>query len=324
MTLLSSTDAFLSFLTAVTGELSGITSLVASRIDLAVLLFALLIGLIGFFSGAIRQIANILGLLAAYFAARPLGAKISPLFAEMTGLPLFFVTLASCLLAFFAVYGLTYLLMRMVLKRCLPDGERGIVNRIGGLAVGIAKAGLLAFVLLSGLVLIESAVSTLWDRFAEETRISRAYDFARRNSLFARLTQFETLQTVIQASGSRDNPRTIAALEQLASDPRLTALAKDSRISSIALDPAIQKALAHGNYAALFANEKILGVLNDQELFDHLGRVRAGLNGGELPSTGEDRPASARAASGIAADESGDGTSPQRSRAEAIEAMQGE
>lgn len=322
MTLLSSTDALLSFLTAVTGEAGGIDSLFASRIDLTVLLFALLIGLIGFFSGAIRQIANLLGLLAAYFAARPLGAKISPILAEMTGLPLFFLTLASCLLAFFVVYGLAYLLMRMVLKRCLPDGERGIVNRVFGLAIGIAKASLIAFVLLSGLVLIESAVATLWERFAEETRISRAYDFARKNSLFARLAQFETLQTVIQASGSRDNPRTIAALEQLAGDSRLTALAKDPRISSIALDPAIQKALTHGNYAALFSNEKILGVLNDQELFDHLGRVRASLSGEEPPVTGEEK--SVPAVSGVAADESREGASPQRSRAEAIESMQGE
>lgn len=285
------------------------SALLSSRIDLAVLIFALLIGLFGFFSGAIRQIANILGLLAAYAAARPLGAKISPLLAEMTGLSLFFLTLASCLVAFFAVYGLTYLAMRMLLKRCLPDGEQGIVNRLGGLAIGAAKAGIIAFVVLSGMVLIEGAMAAIWSRFPEEARISRAYAFARQNSLFARLTQFETLQTVIRASGSRSDPGTLDALSQLADDSQLAALARDPRISSIALDPAIQKAIAQGNYAALFANEKILGVLDDPELFDHLGRVSARLSGAppDNPASGEAREDDA-----------------PRSRAEQIEAMQGE
>ena len=39
----------------------------------------------------------------------------------------------------------------------------------------------------------------------------------------------------------------------------------------------LQQAVTQGNYAALFSNEKVQEVLNDQELFDNLGRVRASL-----------------------------------------------
>lgn len=292
---------------------SLLSSLMSSRIDQTTCLFMLALGLFGFFSGAIRQVANLAALIAAYFAAGPLGAKLGPVLADMTGLPLFFLTLAACIAAFFLVYGLAYLALRALLKRCLPDGERGVINRFGGLLIGGAKAAIIAFVVLSGMVLIEGAVGAIWQRFPQEVKTSRAYDFARKNSLFARLAQFETLQTVIRASGSRSDPKTLAALEQLANDSDLAELARNPRISSIALDPSIQRALTSGNYAALFSNQKLLDALNDQELFDHLGRVRAKMT---LLPPGDEAAAGDRGADGPAA--------PQRSRAEEIENMQGE
>ena len=250
---------------------------IASRLDQAVLLFAVALGVFGMFSGAIRQISNIVALIAAYNAASPLGALMSPVLAEITHLPLFFLTLGSCILAFFAVYGLAYVLTRMLLKRVLPDGESGFINRAGGLLMGVAKAAVMAFVILSGMVLAEGFMAMVWQRFPHETEVSRAYNFARRNSLFARLAQFETLETLLQASGDRDHPRTLEALDQLETDPELKALASDPRISAIAADTSIQQAVTQGNYAALFSNEKVQEVLNDQELFDNLGRVRASL-----------------------------------------------
>ncbi len=251
---------------------------IASRLDQAVLIFAVALGVFGLFSGAIRQISNIVALIAAYLAASPLGARMSPVFADITHLPLFFLTLGSCLIAFFAVYGLAYVLTRMLLKRILPDGESGFINRAGGLVMGVAKAAVIAFVLLSGMVLAEGFMATVWQRFPHETEVSRAYNFARRNSLFARLAQFETLETLLQASGDRTHPRTLEALDQLETDSDLKALASDPRISAIAADPSIQQAVTQGNYAALFSNEKVQEVLNDQELFDSLGRVRARLS----------------------------------------------
>ncbi|MDR0966713.1 MAG: CvpA family protein [Myxococcales bacterium] len=253
----------------------ALSSLFASRIDAVVLAFALLIGAIGLYSGAIKQIANIAGLVVGYFAARPVGARLSPAIAGFFDLPLFIATIGTCLIAFFALYALSAFLLKMILKRLLPAGEGGLLNRLGGFVLGVLKAALLAFVVLSGVALVEPFVTALWSRFPQETRISRAYGFARQNSIFARLSQFETLRTVVQAGGNPNSPGTMAALEALANDPSLMALANDPRIASIAADPSVQKAIAQGNYAAIFSNKRIQSALNDPELFDHLGNVRS-------------------------------------------------
>lgn len=291
-------------------------ALLTSHIDLMTLFLVLFVGAVGAFTGAIRQISNIAALITAYFASNPLAAKIAPPVAAALSAPLFLATVACCIVGFFLIYAASYVLYRMLLKRLIPEGENGMIDKMGGFLLGGAKAAVIMFVVLSALVLIEPGVRSHWDRFAHEEQHSRAYKFAREHSIFARMSQFQTLQTVMMASGSRADPRTADALAQLAADPDLAELAKNPRIAAIAGDADIQRALFSGNYPALFANDKVRELLNDRELFDELGRVRAKVSL-QMLGAPEDAPAEREAPAG-----SGNAPSGQRSRAEEIEAMQ--
>ncbi|GEM_PF-860505 len=295
---------------------SIVQTLMASHIDLMTLFLVLFLGAVGAFTGAIRQISNIAALVTAYFASNPCAAKIAPPVAAALSAPLFLATVACCIVSFFLVYAASYVLYRMLLKRIIPEGENGMIDKMGGFLLGGGKAAAIMFVILSALVLIEPGVRSHWDRFAQEEQHSRAYRFARENSIFARMTQFQTLQTVMMASGSRADPRTADALAQLAADPDLAALAKNPRIAAIAADHDIQRALFSGNYPALFANDKVRELLNDRELFDELGRVRAKVTAQMLDNS--DTSGGGQAASS----EKSASQPQQRSRAEEIEAMQ--
>jgi uncharacterized membrane protein required for colicin V production len=247
------------------------------KIDLVVLVALLLVGGMGMWSGAIRQLANLGGLVAGYLGARPLGAFLGPLVAQKFGYPLLFSSIACSFIAFFVVYALTVMLLRLVLSKLVPDGEHGALNRLGGFLLGTAKAGAIAFVALSALVFVEKPLIKLWSDYRGEAKSSIALGLARRHNLLARLPQVASLEKLVKASSDPE------AAARLAEAPEFKALAKDPRVRSIADDAAVRRALESGDYAALLSSVKVLNLLNDPRMSEKLARAAADAAPAEAP-----------------------------------------
>ena len=245
------------------------------RIDLAVLAVVLFFGALGLWSGAIRQLAHLGGLVAGWFSARPLGQLAGPLLAKKVAWPLLVTTLGCSFAAFFLVYVLTVLFLRVTLSRLLPSGEHGLFNRLGGFALGAVKAAVLVFVLLSAVVLFDKPISSLWSGWSKEAEPSLSLAFARRHGLFAALPAVNGLEKILEAG------RDPAAAARLAEDPDFQALARDPRVKAMVDDAGIRRALQEGDYAGLLSSVRVLDALNDPKFFERLTRLEAGKGTGE-------------------------------------------
>jgi membrane protein required for colicin V production len=260
-------------------------------IDLAVLAAIAVFGLLGLFSGAIKQLAHLGGLVVGFLTARPLAALVGPEIAARWRLPPLFTNIAASFVLFFLVYVVAVLLLRFVLGRLLPDGERGGLNRFGGLLLGAAKAALIAFVALSALVLVEKHVQKLWRGYRKEARSSIALQLVRRHNLFARVPQLGGLERIVEAG------RDPQAAARLAEDPELQAIARDPRVRRLSSDAAVQRAFETGDYTALLSSVRVLEVLNDPKLSEKLLRFASGPRpskdeaaSGEQPSGKDEEP----------------------------------
>jgi membrane protein required for colicin V production len=239
-------------------------------IDLAVLLLVLFVGFLGLWSGAIKQVAHLAGLIAGWLLSRPLGVLLAPYAAKKIAAPPLFVTIACSFVAFFVIYVVVVLVLRFVLTRVLPDGEHGWLNKVGGLGLGTAKAAVMAFVFLSALVFAERFVGTLVPGFQAEAKASLSMKFARHYNLFAGLPGVGGLEKILQAS------RDPSAAARLAEDPEFQALARDPRVRGMVDDAGIRRAMQEGDYAALLSSYKVMDALNDPGFVARLSKLESG------------------------------------------------
>ncbi|MGC4115876.1 MAG: CvpA family protein [Myxococcales bacterium] len=239
-------------------------------IDLAVLAVLFLAGGLGLVSGAIKQLAHIGGLVAGWLAARPLATLVGPLAAKQLDYPLLPTTIACSFACFFVIYIVAVFALRFVLAKIFPDGEHGWLNRLGGFALGAAKAGILVFVALSLLAFGEKWLVKLWPGFKKEAAPSLSMKLARSHGLFASLPAVGGLEKVLNAS------RDPQAAAKLAEDPEFQALARDPRVKQMVDDQGIRRALQEGDVASLLSSVRVLEALNDPKFVDRLSRFESG------------------------------------------------
>ena len=237
------------------------------KIDIIVAMVLLTFALTGLYSGAIKQLGHLAGVIAGYLGAKPLAGLVAPLMARQLGFPPLVATVACSFLCFFLLYLAAAVLTRMLLAKVFPSGEHGALNRLGGLLLGFAKTALILFVILSGLVFLEKPVGNLWHDFRLETAKSKSMGLARRYNLFSTLPQLSGLSRVAQAA--RD-PEYAA---QLAEDPEYKALSRDPRMKALVNDQAINRAFATGDVQAMLSSVQVMNVLNDPKMMERLGKL---------------------------------------------------
>jgi len=233
------------------------------KIDLVLAGVLLLFGLLGAMSGAIRQLAHLGGLVVAWLFARPLALLIAPFVVAQLKWPPLFTTIGCAFLLFFVLYALTVFALRFVLGKLFPDGEKGSLNRLGGLVLGAAKAGVISFVVLSLVTLVEKHVASLWKEYRSETQNSVAVGLVRAHNPFLNLPQFKALRELAQSK----------SISGVAASPDLKALSSDPRLKALLEDSSIRKALESSDYGALLRSGKVLEALNDPALSEKLAKL---------------------------------------------------
>ncbi|MCI0571865.1 MAG: CvpA family protein [Myxococcaceae bacterium] len=157
-------------------------------IDVTVLCVVLFFGLLGALSGASRQLAHLLAIVAAVLLARPLGGWVAPLLGGKPGAPGTMAPLLATIFAFFAVYLAVRMATTPVLQRALAgrEQERSGTDRWLGFALGALKASAVVYVLFSAATFVQENVEVGGHRLSPELRQSVTGALAHRFNLFRR------------------------------------------------------------------------------------------------------------------------------------------
>ncbi len=236
------------------------------KLDLLCVGLMLFFGVLGLVSGAAQQVAHLGGVIAGYLLARPVGSLLGPFLARQLGFPPLLGIVISSVLGFFAVYTLTHVVVRVIVKRTFGEHARGAADRVGGLAIGLAKSAVILWVILSGMMLVEKTLTQMGLKFLGDTKKSFFASFAREHNL---LTVFGFpgvggLERMLKAA--RDPAHAADVLKS----PEYQILSKDPRLREALADEKIARALQEGDVDALLRSTKILDLLNDPQVLSRL------------------------------------------------------
>jgi membrane protein required for colicin V production len=226
---------------------------------LGILLFA---GILGAIAGAARQVANFAALFVAYGCARPLGTvlgpRIAPSIHQSKGVAIVAATLFCFLVVMIAVRYVVTRVLRKLLSTGKEDDERG-VDRALGFVLGAAKAGLIAWAVVSGLVFVQQHVSIAGRKLGLVPKSSIAFGVCHRFNLFE-LTQFGSVNDLVEVAQTLQQP---GGAERLRKNRAYRALLKDPRFQQVFADKSLRHALASGDSLTLIHSNAVLNLILD-------------------------------------------------------------
>ena len=235
-------------------------------IDLLILAMIAGFGFLGGFTGAARQIGQLVGLLVAYAAAGPLGKALGPRMADwLGGAPLVAGTVAATLGLFVVIWVALRYAVAEIVRRAMSnpdDPDDQSVNRNLGMLISAVKVALATWVVLCALVFAERNVTAFGRRLGVSPRDSVAFEIARQHNLFE-MTAFSGVKDVLRVASAATDP---AKAKKLREDPAFAALEKDPRWKKAVSDPEVKRALEQGDIQALLRSDAVARLLEDDEL----------------------------------------------------------
>jgi len=231
-------------------------------IDAAACALLLIYGLIGYRYGITGAILNLAGMIGGYVAAVYYARPAAIVLAAHTGLaPLLALPLASMLI--FLVVTRSFYLLHLIVRKLLEGDKKGpskllTVDRMGGLAFGLFKGGVIVGMLLWGLPSIVASSSFAKDAGLED---SQAIGLVRGG-----------IDTVVRYGSTlfTDDPNLQNILARTAAEPRaelseVAVLATNPTLKSILQDPAVQQDLRAEGPLGLVKSPAFAGAMSDPE-----------------------------------------------------------
>jgi membrane protein required for colicin V production len=238
-------------------------------IDVIILCVVVFFALLGAYTGAAKQIANMVGMVTAYFVCRRLGPVVGPKLAAATGTADLIGVLLGTLLLFIAVLTLVRFILGTLLNRLMrgKDPSNRGPDRMIGMALGGAKVAIICYLLLSALTFVEKHVVVAGKRLGISPEDSKAFAIARRYNLFE-VTQFAPIKDFVRVAQASTDPERAAKLQN---DPAYKALRQDPRFQQALKDDKLRKALEQGDTQALLRSNLILQLIQDPDFAARLG-----------------------------------------------------
>jgi membrane protein required for colicin V production len=238
-------------------------------IDVIILCAVVFFSLLGAYTGAAKQIANLVGMAAAYFVCKRLGPVVGPKLAAAAGTADLIGVLLGTVLLFIAVLTLVRFILGTLLNRLMQgkDPSNRGPDRMIGLVLGGAKVAIICYVLLSALTFVEKHVVVAGQRLGISPEGSKAFAVARRYNLFE-ATQFAPIKDFVRVAQASTDPERAAKLQ---SDPAYKALRQDPRFQQALKDDKLRRALEQGDTQALLRSNLILQLIQDPDFAARLG-----------------------------------------------------
>ena len=238
-------------------------------IDVIILCVVVFFSLLGAYTGAAKQIANMVGMVTAYFVCRRLGPVVGPKLAAAAGTADLIGVLLGTVLLFIVVLTLVRFILGTLLNRLMrgkDPANRG-PDRMIGLALGGAKVAIICYLLLSALTFVEKHVVVAGQKLGISPEDSKAFALARRYNLFE-ATQFAPVKDFVQVAQASTDPERAAKLQN---DPAYKALRQDPRFQQALKDEKLRRALEQGDTQALLRSNLILQLIQDPDFAARLG-----------------------------------------------------
>lgn len=250
------------------------------NLDLALLALTALLGALGAYTGAIKQLSQWIGLAAAYLLGKPLAAALAPLLAPRLPLPASLAPAVAALVLLPLLYFGVGRGSLWALKRLLAGREKTRGDRVAGFAMGSGKAAALSFLCLSLVFAFEEPLTSAgWD-LPGLAADSRAAAFARAHNLFS-VVALPQLEQAKKMAAARSDPQAALALlndpslQGMMSDPGIKALMQDPALKAMLADPgALQRGELPAGVTALMDNPEVKKLLEDPEIAKKLAELQ--------------------------------------------------
>lgn len=243
-------------------------------IDLLILGVILFAAILGALAGAARQVANFAALFVAFGCAKPLGTlfgpQLAPAIHQSQGVAIVAATIFFFIVVLITVrYAVTRILRKLLAGK--EDEDRG-ADRMLGFVLGATKAGLIAWVMVSGLVFVEEHVSVAGRSLGISPKDSVAFGFARHYNVFE-LTQFGGVHELVQVAQALQQP---GGPEKLKKNAAYRALLRDPRFQQVFADKSLRHALASGDTLALLHSNDVMKLIRDPTARENLSASLVG------------------------------------------------
>ncbi|HOX45627.1 MAG TPA: CvpA family protein [Myxococcota bacterium] len=244
-------------------------------LDLIVTGVVLLFGLLGFLSGFWMQIMRLAVMLGAYLLAPVIGQPLGLPLARALGIPPLVGLAAASFLAFIGLYLVLGTVGWAILRRRRKAKDEASAKRrqrwdgLAGAGLGLLKAGLLCYLILCGLVLVEGPLRDALRGSELGYERSVAVAFARQHNLLSSL-HLPVVGDLAALSRLSHDP---TFREKVAKDPKVQRLLQHPKLQGLLGDEAVLRASEGGDPAALLGNPRVNQAFQDPEIQKLLSEI---------------------------------------------------
>lgn len=230
-------------------------------LDLAVAGIVVLLATLGALSGALRQLLTLGAAVVGYFTARLLAPPVAAGLGRTLPAPAARAT--AGLVLFFAAFVLVMLVGNLLLRSRREGPLPGPADRALGALLGAAKAGLVLWVVLSAVAIVDRPIGPTWFRL--DPRASEFASLARKHNVLERWEG---------PTGSA-----LRGLLRVAKDPeRAARLLADADGRRLLEDPRVQmlvdEARGGKDPASLAGSPEALRLLSDPAFLERLEKAQ--------------------------------------------------
>ena len=177
-------------------------------IDLVLAGGVLLWSILGYFSGALKQIFKLIVIVAAYFIAKPVSGMFAENVESMTGLPFDISKGIALMLTWFIVALILSIISSMILRKLFDLGGSELkgIDSIGGLLLSSVKYLAVMYFLIASILSFKMFFNAKFPEFINKMEESNIVTFVENNNFLknvetveypSRLSEIAVLEPVL-------------------------------------------------------------------------------------------------------------------------------
>lgn len=242
-------------------------------VDVLSLLICIVLVVLGWRSGALRQLLRMMAVIALVLGAPFISPIIRELLFQQSGTASPGIEVLCLFLAGLAIYlsvSLGAWLMIKILRAASPT--LGLLDRVGGASIGALKAAILIYLGIGLIVLLHEPLRGYDPDNKLGLREGILTNFVHTYNVMAPW-QFPDLGRLHQALRVGVLVQELGAFEAVRDEPDAAELLRDERVEELLADQALMEWVASDQYPMTLADGRVRDLLNDKKFVKRLKSV---------------------------------------------------